>query len=59
MSKTISAAANPALANKMLSDVVEEKPQQKEIKITSPSNNIVTLPGGYITATGEVIDEAE
>lgn len=59
MSKTISAAANPALANKMLSDVVEEKPQQKEIKITSPSNNVVTLPGGYITATGEVIDEAE
>ncbi len=59
MSKTISAAAKPAVANKMLSDVVEENPQQKEIKITSPSNNIVTLPGGYITATGEVIDEAE
>lgn len=59
MTKTISAAANPALANKMLSDVVEDKPQQKEVKITSPSNNLVTLPGGYITATGEVLDEAE
>lgn len=59
MSKTISAAANPALANKMLSDVVDEKPQQKEVKITSPSNNVVTLPGGFITATGEVLDEAE
>lgn len=59
MTKTISAAANPALANKMLSDVVEDKPQQKEVKITSPSNNLVTLPGGYITATGDVLDEAE
>ena len=59
MSKTISAAANPALANKMISDVVEEKPQQKEVKIVPPSNNIVTLPGGYISDTGEVIDEAE
>ena len=59
MTKTISAAANPALANKMISDVVEDKPQQKEVKITSPSNNLVTLPGGYITATGDVLDEAE
>lgn len=59
MTKTISAAANPALANNLLSDVVEDKPQQKEVKITSPSNNLVTLPGGFITATGDVLDEAE
>ena len=59
MSKTISAAANPALANKMISDVVDEKPQQKEVKIVPPSNNIVTLPGGFITDTGEILDEAE
>jgi len=59
MSKTISAAANPALANQMINELVDEKPQQKEVKITSPSNNLVTLPGGYLTATGEVIDEAE
>ena len=59
MSKTISASVNPDLANKMISDVVDEKPQQKEVKITSPSNNVVTLPGGFITATGEVLDEAE
>jgi hypothetical protein len=59
MTKTISAATNPALANQLINDVVDEKPQQKEVKITSPSNNLVTLPGGYITATGEVIDEAE
>ena len=58
MTKTISAANNPALANKMIKDALE-KPEQVEIRITSPSDNVVTLPGGYINATGEVITEAE
>jgi len=59
MTKTISAAANPALANQTVNELLDEKPQKKEVKITSPSNNLVTLPGGFVTATGEVIDEAE
>lgn len=59
MTKTINAAANPDLANQLINDLVEEKPQQKEVKVTSPSNNLVTLPGGFITASGDVLDEAE
>ena len=58
MTKTISAANNPALANKMIKDALD-KPEQVEIRITSPSENIVTLPGGYINSAGEVITEAE
>lgn len=59
MSKTISAAANPALANNLVKQAIEEKPQQKEVKIVPPSDNVVTLPGGYITDAGEVITDAE
>ena len=59
MTKTISAADNPALANDLIEKALAEKPVQKEAEITSPSDNIVTLPGGYITDAGEVITEAE
>jgi hypothetical protein len=59
MPKTISAAANPALANNLVKQALEEKPQQKEVKIVPPSDNVVTLPGGYITDAGEVITEVE
>lgn len=59
MPKTISAAANPALANNLVKQALEEKPQQKEVKIVPPSENVVTLPGGYITDAGEVITEVE
>jgi len=57
--KTISAAANPALANKAIQEVLAEKPQEVEVRITSPSETLVTLPGGYITSAGEVTTEAE
>jgi hypothetical protein len=59
MTNTISAAANPALANNLINDALAEKPVQSEVKITPPSNNVVTLPGGFITAAGDVITEAE
>ena len=59
MTNTINAAANPALANKMIEETVAEKPVLKEVEITSPSDTLVTLPGGYVTSTGEVITEAE
>jgi hypothetical protein len=60
MTNTISAAANPALANDLIKKVVAEKPQQKEVEVTPPSDTLVTLPGGYLDSeTGEVITEAE
>ena len=59
MTKTISAAANPALANNLINSALAEAPVQQEVKITPPSDTVVTLPGGYLTATGEIITEAE
>ena len=57
--KTISAAANPAMANNIVKEVMAEKPKKIEVKITSPSDTSVTLPGGYVTEAGEVITDAE
>lgn len=60
MTNTISAAANPALANNLINQAMEERPEPKpEVHIISPSDTVVTLPGGYINAAGEVITEAE
>ena len=59
MTNTINAAANPALANNLINDALAEKPEQKEVKILPPLDNVVTLPGGYINAAGEVITTAE
>lgn len=59
MSKTISAAANPALANNLVQQALAEKPVQKEVNIIPPSDTSVTLPGGYINAAGELVTAAE
>lgn len=60
MSKTISAVANPTMANNLVKQAMSEtKPIKEEVKIIPPSDNVVTLPGGYITDAGEVITEAE
>lgn len=59
MTKTISAAANPALLNKMAKEAMAEVPEQKEVKILAPLDTTVTLPGGFITSAGEVITTAE
>lgn len=59
MTNTISAAVNPALANNMIEKAMAEKPAPAEVKITPPSSNVVNLPGGFITAAGEVITQAE
>ena len=59
MTNTISAAANPALANNLIQEALAETPVSAEIKITAPSDTTVTLPGGFISPTGEVITEAE
>ena len=59
MTKTISAAANPALANNLINQAIAEKPEAIDVKVLPPLDNVVTLPGGYINAAGEVITEAE
>jgi hypothetical protein len=59
MSNTINAAANPALANQLLSQALKEVPQEIAPEIILPSDTAVNLPGGYITATGEIIRTAE
>jgi hypothetical protein len=59
MTNTINAAANPALANDMLNKALNEAPKEITPEITSPSDGLVNLPGGYLTATGEVFRVAE
>ena len=59
MSKTISAAANPALANNLIQKALTEEPTQKVPEVVLPSDTIVELPGGYLNAAGEVIKFAE
>jgi hypothetical protein len=59
MTKTISAAANPAMANNLINQAMAEKPVQKEVNIIPPSDTTVRLPGGYITDAGELTTIAE
>jgi hypothetical protein len=60
MTNTISAAANPALANNLLNEAFNEGPTEPvEATITPPSDTTVQLPGGYITASGELLRTAE
>lgn len=58
--KTINAAANPALANNILDQVMNDQPKNDfNPEIKSPLDNTVDLPGGYITPAGEVLRVAE
>jgi hypothetical protein len=59
MTNTISAAANPALANQMLNKALTEAPKERMPEIVSPSDTTVELPGGYVNAAGEIIRTAE
>jgi hypothetical protein len=60
MTNTISAAANPALANNLVKKAIqEENVAVIQPEIVPPSDNVVELPGGYITPTGEVVRVAE
>jgi len=56
---TVKAGDNPDLVNQMVAQTLAEKPEQKPVTIMPPSDTVVTLPGGYLTPTGEVIKEAE
>jgi hypothetical protein len=58
--QTINASQNPGLANQLIKEVSKETtPEKPKAAITPPSDTVVTLPGGYVTADGEVITEAE
>jgi hypothetical protein len=59
MSNTINAAANPALANELLTKALKEEPKDIAPDIVLPSDTTVNLPGGYVNAAGEVIKTAE
>lgn len=60
MTNTINAAVNPALANDLLNKALNESPaQDNSPEIVLPSDVTVDLPGGFITATGEVVSSAE
>jgi hypothetical protein len=57
---TINAASNPTLTNNLVSKATAEPVKQVQpAEITSPSDTLVYLPGGYITDAGEVIKTAE
>ena len=59
MTKTISAAANPALANNLIKQATEEPEKEILPEIVPPSDTVVELPGGHLNAAGEVIKFAE
>lgn len=58
--QTLNAADNPNLANNLITQAMTaEATTTEKAVVTPPSDNLVTLPGGYITATGEVLKTAE
>ncbi|CAB4123507.1 hypothetical protein UFOVP46_25 [uncultured Caudovirales phage] len=60
MTQNLNAANNPTLANNLIDKVLAEPEVQIEkANIQYPADNLVTLPGGYISATGEVIKTVE
>ena len=60
MTNTISAADNPALANNLIQQALDQgAAPQADVKILLPSDNSVMLPGGYLTPAGDIITEAE
>ena len=58
--KTVNAASNPGLANKLVQDAVSETtPAPEPVRIKAPLDVVVDLPGGYISPDGEVYRTAE
>lgn len=59
--QNINAVSNPDLANKLAEQALNSEPVHVEAdsEILAPSDGVVTLPGGYVTFTGEVIKTAE
>lgn len=59
MDNKVVSATSPDLLNKLAAEATAEKQEEKKARILSPSDNLVTLPGGYISDAGEVIKTAE
>lgn len=58
--KTVTAAENPNLLNKIAADALAEQPKATTpALLTPPSDTSVRLPSGYVTPSGEVIKVAE
>jgi hypothetical protein len=57
--QTVNAATAPGLANKLVSEALDTPEEQPKAEITAPLENIVELPGGFITPAGEVLRTAE
>jgi hypothetical protein len=58
--KTVSAAQNPGLANKLIQQAIQDDaPVIEKAEVKVPFSNVVDLPGGYVTLAGEVITTAE
>ena len=54
--QTMNAAQNPAMANSIIQSIISDTEQEaaeasaKEPNIEAPSDLVVSLPGGYLTA---------
>lgn len=60
VNNTIRAADNAELANNLVQTALAEKtPEKESANLTSPYPTLVTLPGGFVSSTGEVITTAE
>jgi hypothetical protein len=58
--QTFNAAANPGLANDLISKATaEQETKPVSAELTPPSDTLVNLPAGYISPDGEVIKTAE
>jgi len=57
--QTVDATKNPDLANKLVGEALDTKEEQPKAEITAPLENIVELPGGFITSAGEALRSAE
>lgn len=55
----LNAADNPAMVNKLVNEAIKETNVKEQAVVIVPSDTVLTLPGGYLSLTGEVITEAE
>lgn len=57
---SVHASENPSLANKLIQQAIQDDaPVVEKAEFKAPFSNVVDLPGGYVTSTGEVITTAE
>lgn len=59
--QTMDPTTNPALANQIINEVVNSVPETEDYEpdIAPSADNDIILPGGYITALGEMVVDAE